>query len=425
MKKFHKLLSVIIITLSLLIGNLSVVSYAQTNSDFINTSARTLYLSDKSTVSQKDIENYDVITLEQENIMAVNGNEVIQLVDNGLPLVISAEGALGIYEFEKLGFTEIPNIVSSGVDVLGYFVFNENNNYCYGVLGQIEAKEIPIDELDQLDYRGVFSSKETDEYSPLPIFEVPVYESLNTIDLRSIDLTDFVNEVEKYRKDIKKNSISIEKPDVVKMQLPDKNFNGVPYYGFIYINNSSSGPGSLSITQYRYNICTYTLNGSTYVITDIVSQITVASKPSTILATGTYVGYYNTRVHANITNMDVIGQSYINSNTSSSYTMSGGFSVGAGGKIVSGNASASTTNVYNMNSQKVTNDFYAQKYKNWNCDPVVNSYGTSWCVEPGIRIRNNQAQTYKSGAFTSFQGGYLYNQYVGFAIPFFEVGGWW
>ncbi|MDD2235165.1 MAG: hypothetical protein PHV03_09780 [Desulfitobacteriaceae bacterium] len=217
------------------------------------------------------------------------------------------------------------------------------------------------------------------------------------------------------------------------MQLPEKSFDGSPYYNFFYLyttwkgsNGSITPPpnpvsqfGSATITQYRYEICSYVQANRLRKITDIVSNLTISPRDYA------YVADYKTRMHANVTHMEVIGQSYLNSNSSRSYTLSGGFSI-EGATLKSGSFGASTSNNYSTNNQTIQNNFYYQKLKNWNASPTENWAGASWELEPCIRIMNLNASVYKSQAYSSFQEGGLIVFFDEFhEIPFVEVGGAW
>lgn len=219
------------------------------------------------------------------------------------------------------------------------------------------------------------------------------------------------------------------------MQLPTKGFNGAPYYNYFYLYStgakSTKGSkipdssyyqfGSATISQYRYDICSYRQENRKRKITDIVSNFTKSPRLNTM-----YVNNYKTRMHANVTHMEVIGQSYLNSNSSSSYTLSGGFS-GNRATPLTGSFGASTTNTYSTNNQTIQNDFYNQKQKNWNPEPTKKWKGASWELEPSVRILNLNASVYKCQAYSSFQaGGWIgLRDVIGFNIPFVEVGGAW
>lgn len=153
--------------------------------------------------------------------------------------------------------------------------------------------------------------------------------------------------------------------------------------------------GSISITQYRYDICVYREGGVNKVITDIVSQVTVSSASSVHLLD------YKANMNANVSNMSVIGQSYLNSQSSTTYTLSGG--IGVNGNVISGNINGSTSNTYSANNQNITNHFLKQKIKEWWCDPTKNWKGASWELEPAIRIRNNNASSWKTRLIRALQ----------------------
>jgi hypothetical protein len=298
--------------------------------------------------------------------------------------------------------------------VTGITVFNQNNNYYFGVVGVLGMVNCVNGQLindegdDAFDYAQARNQEKKSYFDDVKISN---YSNIK------INIESFTNSINGYRKEIINNLSKHIKHDVVYMQLPLKGFDGIPFYGYFTEPSNIFGQGGMSIqmTQYRYDIATYQ-NGNLYVITDIVSQITVSP------AGGHHVRFYDTRMHANISNMNVIGQSHLNSNTSSSYTLSGGISFN--GPVITGQLGSSTTNHYNTDSQNIQNDFFAQKYKNWNVAPVVNTT-SSWSIEPAIRIINEDAGSYMSGAFTSVR-----DMAVAIVVPYFlsnpvEIGGWW
>ncbi len=177
--------------------------------------------------------------------------------------------------------------------------------------------------------------------------------------------------------------------------------------------------GSISITQYRYDICVYREGGVNKVITDVVSQVTVSSASSVHLLD------YKVNMNANVFNMSVIGQSYLNSQSTASYTLSGG--IGFSGNTLTGSLGGETSNTFSTNNQNITNHFLKQKIKECWCDPTKNWKGASWELEPAIRIRNNNASSWKNQAYTYVtKARWQKNLLVGYYIPnAIRVGGSW
>ena len=365
--------------------------------------------------------DYEVILVDSDTLAKIDAEKLVELIDNGSTLWVE-DNNISLKEVSRiLNLDEPDNRFVKGAQVTGAIIFNQNNDYCFGVTGIIGVFPVSSDDKVPQEDSEVFN------YEPIPIyqsrdnFENSTISNVNDI---KVDLENFISSVDKFRSDYNEQACRKKETDLVYIQLPmDKSFNGSPYYNYFTMSG-----GSMTITQYRYNIFSYTEGPGHNVkktITDIVSNFTIAADPNH----SSYVNYYNTRMHANVSNMDVIGQSYLNSNSSSSYTLSGGISIGANGRVTSGNVGASTTNSYSTNNQTITNDFYAQKCKNWNSDPTKNWVGASWEIEPCIRILNTNASSYQNQAYSSFEGGCLSGSGGGytwtFYIPTVGVGGAW
>lgn len=365
---------------------------------------------------------YDMLSMTGSDLSLVNAQKVVELIDNGAVLYLEDEAV----SLERIStILEIPepdNRFVNGAQVTGAFVFNVNNNYCYGITGVIECEPVDWNNLEPLEPKD---DADVEHYYE-PILVGVKCANVNTtvknaVENVRIDANDFLGAIDAFRQKFIEQAHKAVEDDVVYMQLPAKGFDGSPYYNYFSLTASTGLQfGSATITQYRYDICTYMSGSTKNAIVDIVSSFTIS--PSTTL----YVNNYLTRMHANVSNMDIIGQSYLDSNSSSSYTLSGGFSA-TSGNVLTGSIGASTTNTYSTNNQTIQNDFFHQKYKNWNPTPTKKWTGSSWEIEPAIRIINNNATTYQNQAYSSFRnGGWIGVQNViGWTIPTVEVGGSW
>lgn len=367
-------------------------------------------------IDNREYSDYKMILVDSNALEKIESDKVIELIDNGATLYIEKSN-VSLKEISSvLGLDEPDDRFVSGAQVKGAFIFNQNDNYCFGVIGTIECSPVDWDNL------GAEDTLDVPLHEPILIGEDGEqleHASSANAKYGQIDTEDFVNAIDGFRRDFNKKACKEVESDLVYMQLPTKGFDGSPYYNYFSLTTSSGFAfGSATISQYRYNICTYMDGNKKKAVTDIVSTFTI-SPMSTL-----YVNDYKTRIHANISNMDIIGQSYLNSNSSFSYTLSGGFSAN---NIISGSAGASTTNSYSTNNQTIQNDFFAQKYKNWNSEPTQKWKGSSWEIEPCIRIINTDASTYKNQAYSSFRsGGWIgLLNVIGHTIPTVEVGGAW
>ena len=379
-----------------------------------------LSLSSFNNDSEYSFGDTSLIVINETDLKRVNAYKLLELIDDGITLYINGSHGSISDICDQLGINYSDHRFVSGATIVGTGIFNINGEYCLCLVGTVECNPV--------NWNTVFeeaseSFMQANCYAPTYIGQgkdsFPYRIEEDYVD-RYLNLDDFVNSVISFRADYSRMSVKEPHEDKVYLQLPAKTFDGTPYYNYFALTQYGFQFGSASITQYRYDICTQ-MDGTTLkAIADIVSTFTI-SPYSTM-----YVNNYLTRMHANITNMDVIGQSYLNSNSSTSYTLSGGFSV-TPGQVVTGTAEASTTNTYDTNSQTIVNDFFAQKYKNWNSEPTTKWIGQSWELEPCIRIVNTDANTYMSSAYSSFRsGGWIGVQNViGYTSPTVEVGGAW
>ena len=358
-------------------------------------------------------QSYGLIYAYYDTLNTVDSSKLIQLIDNGSVICVRGNMcALNLYEKLGLPFDGDETFVS-GVTVSGMFLYNQSGNYYYGLICDTELAE---------GFGGEPYETQDVEQEPVPTLttmsleegEAPYAPTEEEGTFEYLDEGDFYSVLTGFRLSCLEQGQNAEDGDTVYFQLPQKAFNGRPYYVYITGRRNGELMGSISITQYRYDICVYREGGVNKVITDIVSQVSVSSSSSVHLLD------YKANMNANVSNMSVIGQSYLNSQSSTTYTLPGGIGV-------SGNISGSTSNTYSANNQNITNHFLKQKIKEWWCDPTKNWKGASWELEPAIRIRNNNASSWKNQAYTYVTAArWQKNLLVGYYIPnAIQVGGSW
>lgn len=187
--------------------------------------------------------------------------------------------------------------------------------------------------------------------------------------------------------------------DAVEVQLPAKTFNHeesdtVSLYKTIFGSNLTMG--SITITQYAYNICM--VNNGDGTKSDYYDVVT-----SFLIDADAYcsVEKYTGTISAKYVNLEIVDAEYLQSNTRNSITLSGGVS-GNSSDVISGNIGASTSYTYNSNDQEIKNDLATdEKECNWTATPVTDVIDGSWKLEPAARIKNVKAGTNKSGASSS------------------------
>lgn len=159
---------------------------------------------------------------------------------------------------------------------------------------------------------------------------------------------------------------------------------------------SGKDVGSCYITEYVYDICTYTEKASKKIISDVVSRVVVDASPEAS------VKYYSVRLGTSASSAYIIDQTYLQSDGTYTSSLSGGFSANSN-QVISGSISASTSYSYSANGQTILNDFATNTYNNWKATPIKSQRDASWVLEPGIRVMNYNPSYYYSSAYTSLQ----------------------
>ncbi len=347
--------------------------------------------------------DYDFAAVDYPALKYLDTEKIHELMDNGVVLCVSGSDSVADI-YQDLNIDSVPQQPTvTGVKVLGTFIYQQNGDYIAGLMGEAEATETKR-------WKGIDNlisdhSEKTD----------------TSLKINRVDVSEFSKAIRDFRRNYNRQAYQPIQETTVYFQFPTRSNHGSPYTLFTNITCDNVTVGSIAVAQYRYDICVYREDGVNKAITDIVSQMTVSA------AGNVYVNHYTTRMHANISNMTIIGQSYLNSNASAGYTLSGG--IGTNGTAITGSVNASTTNTYTTNNQNITNDFLAEKYKNWVCDPTVNWKSASWEVEPAIRIRNDHASQWKNQAYSSVRAarwdkGDFWGTYYTLNNPI-EMGGSW
>ncbi len=342
---------------------------------------------------------YDLIYAYYDTLNTVDSSKLVELIDNGSVICVRGNmSAEDVYGGLGLPFDGYETFVS-GVTVSGMFLYNQSGGYFYGLICDAQLAE------------GFVKTK-TDESEPAPIpiadSAKPQYtpaEEEGTFEY--LDVADFHNALADFR------SCSAR-------QGTEMAFSARPYNVYVTGRRNGELVGSISITQCRGDICVYGDGGDgggDEAITDIVSQVTVSS------AQPVHLLDYNVGMHANVSNMSVIGQSYLNPQSTAGYSPSEG--IGFRGNTLADSIGGETSNAFP--DQNITNHFLKQKIKEWWCDPTKKWKGASWELEPAIRIRNNNASSWKNQAYTCVTDArWQKNLFVLYYIPnAIEVGGAW
>lgn len=330
-----------------------------------------------SQMTLQDIQKYDLIVLDENSLSNLERDAAIAFLQAGGVLSVDTSNANQALSdiYKLLGEEEPIDIDTVGTEQVGAYLSMRNGRYVPGVisLGVLSSEndaDISLDSVTHID-------------------ETPCSLS------EKIDTNNFLKQIDAQRYAVQPQ-LSLNNSDVAPMSAPS-NFNYVfdNYTSFKSDRIGNQVMGSVLITQYVYKICTYRSGSKTTVISDVVSHISVdAGKLS-------YVKTYNTRMGVSGSTMSIIDQTYLKSDSSSSVSLSGGFSANSS-SVVTGSVNASTSYSYSTNNQTITNDFASNKYNNWNSSPTKKWMDSSWVLNPGIRMKNTDSSV-KNSAYTTVE----------------------
>lgn len=366
-----------------------------------------------------DLSKYDIIQLtgDDTDSLLKKGclSKIMQLVDNGVIFYIQ-DGKLKEEDLaKKFSIPYEGKSYVKGGTKLGIALMRVNNNYIFenqffeeghiGYSNDVELSSGATPTIAPSSYTA--SSNDVVQSNGITLFK-------KICGSNSIEKIVFNNRKGIYDTINEMNQTNEESDKLNLQSLP----SGYTYYNNsnknIVYPNTSTVVGWEHITQYIFVRNTQTSGGNTYKIFDTTTRFTAGANDKY------YVTYYKCRIHSNITNHEVIDHTRLNSNTSSSQSLSlsGGYS--KNGVNIGGGASTSWT--WTPDSQNITNYFPTTPYREWRVTPVAARLAESWLIEPGIRSVNTAAQSGKSGAFSSFRQIDIGGGYGVSSTTVFEIG---
>ena len=307
-----------------------------------------------------DLLNYDNIRMEYGTFVNCEEGMIETLLDNHIKVLVDTNNIAHLKQILQHFKLETENLTNDP-DRIGIYLFNDDGKYSYCDVNK-----------QKVSFQDDEISKETD----------------NDYDILT-DLNEFVERVtdDKFKnlqEDKIENSIGLR-------QLPSGNFYKTSY-SFTYLWWGSTGTntvGSAQVAQYVYRVCKYKENGVLKSVDDIVTDVSI----------NPYADYWVDRFTVDMesvpTYLDIIGQTNLQSNTSKSVGLSGGFSVSSQG-IVSGSATKTTSFTSDIDGMNVTNLFGQKRKKQWLLAPTTTRLGQARNVNTGIRLQNHRAATASS-----------------------------
>lgn len=343
-----------------------------------NTQNEVLSISDLNELSKSDLQHYDFILLDEPLLSELTKEAATTFLQSGGVLGVETSSTDNVLsELYNLLDVEKPvTIQTDGVLPIAAYITMRNGQFVPGIISQGTVSSPDITELTSV-LENIINSESLCLYDKIDIN----------------NFLDFINTSKTFDCPVKSPSPS----DISPMMAPSGfDFEFDNYVSFKSNKIGNNIIGSVAITQYVYEICSYRSGSSTVKISDVVSHIVVDSGDLS------YVKTYDSRMGVDGSSMSIIDQTYLNSNSNKSISLSGGFSASSD-DIISGNVSASTTYTYDTNDQTITNDFPSNKYSNWESDPTENWPNASWVLDPGIRVKNSNASRYDSSVYTSVE----------------------
>lgn len=368
----------------------------------LSAKSMSLSASDLNNLSLSELQNYDLVAVNNAQITSLSKETVVALLQSGGVLCIDTtdtnDALSGV--FSLLDEEKPLTIETSGLEHIGAYITMRNGNIVPGIItkGSISIAESTV----------------------IPATtEAIIAESAHLTE--KIDVNNFLDHVF-----AAKNSTPLTSINSSSVRMAPSGFirefdNYTTFNAAVIANNVI---GSVYITQYIYDVCSYRSGSKTVEISDVVSHITVDAGELS------YIKTYDTKIRSNSTAMSIIDQTYLTSNSNTSVSLSGGFSANAE-DILSGEIGASTTYTYDTNNQTITNNFASNTYNCWDVDPTENWRDASWVLEPGVRVKNSNASVYSSSAYTSVEEIAFRWYYMGaqngtevYTSPL-SVGGYW
>lgn len=353
--------------------------------------------------SPNEVENFDLVILEEPALISLDEAVAKSILSSGGILCVETSNTDATLSslYHLLNEEKDLTIEYSGVAPLGVFLSIRN-----GVLtpGIITKGTLVLDaETESMNF------SEAEKLS----------QPSNLVD--SIDTNDFISHVYAAR-DVVPPTIQLADNLYMDKMAPE-HFTEIfdDYTSLSSEAIGSASMGSIFITQCVYDICSYEDGSSTVDISDVISHIVVDAGELS------YVKYYDTQIR---TSNSIIEQTHLKSNSSQSISISGGFSADSN-NIISGDVDIGTTYTYDTDNQTITNNFVNTKHNIWSSDPTKNWVDSSWVLDPGVRIKNDNATRIKNSAYTSVPEVAFFWQFMGaqtgtelYSTPL-EVGGVW
>ncbi len=359
-------------------------------------SVETASTADFKSLSTTKLSTFDMVVLGQEDFGALSRESAFAVLNGGGVIAMATTAPNEALEsiYALLDLEKPMKICYDGVSPIGVFVSVGYGSVRPGIIAKGHL-------------RGEDKTDSTYAYQEIPASSAAAL--LNTIDAEKLIENVCIERT------VWKNAVASASP-----RLSPSDFDE-DFQSSIVFSNGQQPSCTVFITQYIHKICRYsTANGITQ-ISDVVSWIAVTPDDTS------FVKKYKTRIATGLETILMEG-AYLNSNSSSSETFSGGISLGTGETLLSGEIGGSTTYTYNTNNQTIQNRYPSNTYFEWTSTPTREWLGAGWALVPGARVKSPQANRFMSTAYTSVQEVQLKKNGATNAYTYtepFAVGGQW
>ena len=397
-RKTSRFISLLLVS-CLILANSSLAVSTKPTSDSSLGGSRCLTIADSSVIGLKSnqistnsfnttaiasLASYDLINIENADLVKnLDKNAVHQLLDNGSIFFVSVPSIEeGIRAFENMSESVYGGTRTlSGATVNGIYIYNDNGMYRFSLHA---VRELIPENTDVASVASVASAASNASKSCAK--NVTNYDAI-------------IKHVRSLSKASRTAYLDKHSDGMVELQLPTKLFNrevGDTVSLYKNVLGFHEIMGSITITQYVYNICTTGIGNA--IKTDYYDVVTTFI----IDADDHYsVDTYTGTISAKYNNLKIINAEFLDSQTTTTISLSGGIESDSE-HVITGSLGGSTTYTYSATQQNLNNDLAIDDGEcNWTATPVVQNFGGSWKLEPAVRIKNIAAETNQSGAFSS------------------------
>lgn len=336
-----------------------------------------------------DFLNADGAQISYEDYTQIDPDSLNEIIDNGTTVIVKVsneqEEKQVAEENNASDSTSNDNEISTGV-----VLSNENGKTVVGYVGycifddegsESAAEEEKGEETSTSEMESIDTSSVTKEFENI---------SLKAPDIKESDIKDTTSETEEGTE-----------TDAVELQLPS-GYDRDPVTKSVtcYTSVLKKKMGIVKVTQYMYYGYKYKTSSGTKKTVDIAIS-SIKACPTSGYAISPLKGYQGKMGTGTKTNMQILDETYLNSDTSKTVSLGVGGSGSADG--ISGSANYSVSYSYTSSSLNIDNNFSDTNEDTWYVYPAKRAYGDAKCITPGLVVRNNDSSNRNTYVFSDIR----------------------